>query len=63
MTPRDAGVEPALVVAVSLALSLLATQAMLWADAWDPVAGSALLGGACLLSLLAQVATRLRRAA
>ena len=60
LAPRDAGAEPALVVAVSLALSLLATQAMLWADAWDPVVGSVVLGGACLLSLLAQMAIRLR---
>ena len=63
LAPRDAGAEPALVVAVSLALSLLATQLMLWADAWDPVVGSIVLGGACLLSLLAQLTIRRREAA
>jgi hypothetical protein len=63
LAPRDAGAEPALVIAVSLALSLLATQTMLWAGAWDPAIGSIALGGACLLSLLVQMAIRVREPA
>jgi hypothetical protein len=55
---RESGAEPALVIAVSLALSLVVTQAMLWAGAWAPVVAACALGGACLVSLVAQIAAR-----
>jgi hypothetical protein len=45
---------------VSLAVSLLVTQVMLWAGAWSPTAASCVLGGACLASLAAQLAVRAR---
>jgi len=59
LSPR-AGAEPALVVAVSLALSLLVTQTMLWAGAWSPHTTACLVAGACLVSLALQLALRSR---
>jgi len=63
LAPRGAGAEPALLLAVSLALSLLATQTMLWAGAWSPQTTACLLAGACLVSLAVQLALRPRSAA
>ena len=63
LSPRGVRAEPALVVAVSLAVSLISTQIMLWAGAWSPPAGACLLGGACLASMAAQVVIRAREAA
>jgi len=63
LSPRGVRAEPALVVAVSLAVSLIITQTMLWAGAWSPSVGASALGGACLASLAAQIVIRTREAA
>ena len=55
---RAAGIEPALVIATSLAISLVVTQAMLWAGDWAPVGAAIALGAACLVSLIAQIVLR-----
>ena len=62
-SPRAGGAaEPALVLAVSLAASLLVTQAMLWLRAWSPATTACLFAAACLVSLAAQLTIRLRGA-
>jgi hypothetical protein len=60
LAPRRTATEPALLVGTSLAVSLLATQLMLWAGDWSPRTATCLLAGACLASLLVQLAARAR---
>ena len=62
LSPRG-GREPALLLGVSLALSLVATQIMLWASAWSPQTAACLLAAACLVSLSLQLALRPRERA
>lgn len=54
--PRRAQVEIGLVVAVSLAVSALAAQTMLWLGDWRPVTAACVLAGVCLASIAAQLA-------
>jgi hypothetical protein len=60
LAPRRTATEPALLVGTSLAVSLLATQLMLWAGDWSPRTATCLLAAACLASLVAQLALRVR---
>jgi hypothetical protein len=56
LAPRVAAPEPALVLAASLGVSVVASQAMLWAGVWDPRVATCALAAACLVPITAQLA-------
>jgi hypothetical protein len=51
LQPKDARVEPGLVIGISLGIVTVAAQSMLWLGAWRPELFTYALAGACLLPL------------
>ena len=60
LAPRAGRVELALVVAMSLTVSALAAQTMLWLGAWKPAAGACALAAVCLMSIAWQLVEPIR---
>ena len=55
LAPRGRDVEPGAVLGVSLAVSVLVAQAMLWLGGWWPQAATCALAAACLVSIAVQL--------
>ncbi len=58
LAPRGAALEAGLVVGVSLAVSTLVAQTLLWVGAWRPEAALYVVAATCLPALISHLAGR-----